>query len=53
MSPEKVWALYNTLNAVLKQLDQTREPQLYANVTAAVSSAKDLLVQRLEQTGNT
>lgn len=53
MNPDKCWAIYNSLLAVLKQLDSTREPQLYGNVALAVSSAKDLLVQRLEQTGNT
>jgi len=51
MDPNKCWAIYNSLLAVEKQLDQTREPQLYANVAAAVSSAKDLLVQKLNQAG--
>mgnify|MGYP006334611161 CR=1 FL=1 len=48
MDEKKAWTVYNTLSAVLAQLDQTTTPQLYANVAAAVSSAKDLLVQVLQ-----
>lgn len=48
MDENKAWAVYNTLNAVLAQLNQTDTPQLYTNVAAAVSSAKDLLVQVLQ-----
>lgn len=52
MNQEKAWAVYNTLKSVLNQLSQTETPQLYSNVASAVSSAKDYLVQKLEQTGN-
>lgn len=48
MNENKAWAVYNSLSAVLAQLDETATPQLYANVAAAVSSAKDLLVQVLQ-----
>lgn len=48
MDENKAWAVYNTLSAVLAQLNQTDTPQLYTNVSAAVSSAKDLLVQVLQ-----
>lgn len=48
MDANKAWAVYNTLAATLAQLNQTATPQLYANVAAAVSSAKDYLVQVLQ-----
>lgn len=53
MNQDKAWAVYNSLKAVLNQLNQTETPQLYQNVVAAVSSAKDYLVQKLQQTGET
>lgn len=43
MDENKAWAIYKALDAVLKQLDSTITPQLYANVEAAVSSAKGYL----------
>lgn len=43
MDENKAWAIYKSLEAVLKQLDSTTTPQLYANVSAAVSSAKGYL----------
>ncbi len=57
MDTNKCWAVYNSLLAVLNQIKDLENPEtapnLYSNVAAAVSSAKDLLVQRLQQTGNT
>lgn len=43
MDENKAWAIYKTLDSVLKQLDSTATPQLYTNVAAAVSSAKGYL----------
>lgn len=51
MDENKAWAIYSSLLAILKQLDSTRELQLYANVNAAVSSARGLLVQELNPDG--
>ncbi len=57
MDTNKCWAVYNSLLAVLNQIKDLENPEtapnLYSNVAAAVSSAKDLLVQRLQQTGST
>ncbi len=48
MDENKAWAIYKTLESVLKQLDATKTPQLYNNVAAAVSSAKDYTVSVME-----
>jgi len=52
MGQDKAWVCYNALKNVLASLKGMEETQYYANVSAAVSSAKDYLIQRLQQTGN-
>lgn len=56
MDTNKAWAIYNSLLAVQKQIKDLENPEttpnLYSNVAAAVSSAKDLLVQKLNQAGS-
>lgn len=53
MTQDKCWTVYNALKSVLATLNQTETPQLYSNVSAAVSSAKDLLISVLQSSGNT
>lgn len=56
MDANKAWAIYNALLAVQNQIKDLENPatipNLYSNVAAAVSSAKDLLVQKLNQSGS-
>ena len=52
MGQDKAWVCYNALKNVLASLKGMEETQYYANVAAAVSSAKDYLIERLQQPEN-
>lgn len=53
MGQDKAWACYNALKNVLASMKGMEQTTYYANVSAAVSSAKDYLVAQLQGSGNT